>query len=90
MNIKAINNQFTQLDKSNWQRRYDKLQSLVDDVNKLADEIITIEAKKIPLLDEIASLRELMHHECVHPKDHLVEHSDYAECKFCNRKFTVN
>lgn len=87
---KLINNQFTQLDKSNWQRRYEKMQKLVAEVNQLADQIITLEAQKIPILDEIAETRELMVQECVHPKEFLIEQDDYITCKFCDRKFSVN
>lgn len=87
---KIILQQSTQLDKTSWMRKFDNLQKLITDVNELADQILEIEAKKIPILDDIAVLRTQMVQECIHPIDFLVEHDDYIECKFCSKKLKVS
>lgn len=87
---KKIISGFTNIsDKNSWLRKYDNMQKLIEQVNEFANEIMEIEKKRIPIFDEIAVLRQLMVDECIHPIDQLVEHEDYVECKFCNRKFTV-
>lgn len=86
---KIIHQQSTQLDKTSWLRKLDNLQNLVTQVNALADKMSEIEAQKIPILDQIAELRQQMVQECIHPVDQLVEHEDYTICKFCEKRINL-
>jgi hypothetical protein len=87
---KIILQQSTQLDKTSWMRKFDNLQKLITEVNDLADQILEVEAKKIPILDDIAVLRTQMVQECIHPIEFLVEYDEYIECKFCSKKLKVS
>lgn len=86
---KVIHQQSTQLDKTSWQRKYDNLQKLVKQVNDLADQMSEIEALKIPIIDQIAELRQQMVQECIHPVEMLVEHEDCTICKFCDKRINL-
>jgi hypothetical protein len=87
---KLILQQSSTLDKSTWNRKYENLQKLVVNINQLSDEIMQIEIKKLPLIDEITALRGDMIRECYHPSDYLVEKEDgTVECKFCGKTISV-
>jgi hypothetical protein len=86
---KVIHQQSTQLDKTSWLRKLDNLQTLVKQVNSLADQISEIEEKKIPIIDQIAELRQQMVQECIHPVDQLIEYDTYTVCKFCEKRINL-
>lgn len=86
---KIIFRQSSQLDKTSWLRKYENLQTLIKEVNALADEIAEIENKKLPIIDEINELRTQMIHECIHPIEHLVEHEGITICKFCDKRMAI-
>lgn len=86
---KVIFRQSSQLDKTSWLRKYENLQTLITQVNSLAEKIAEIEAEKIPIIDQINELRQQMVQECVHPIEHLVDHEGYTLCKFCEKRIAV-
>lgn len=86
---KIIFRQSSQLDKTSWLRKYENLQTLVKQVNDLADEIAEIEEKKMPIIDEINVLRQQMVQECIHPIEHLVNYEDHTHCKFCDKRIAI-
>lgn len=86
---KVIHQQSTQLDKTSWLRKFDNLQTLVKQVNELADKMCELEEQKIPIIDQIADLRQQMVQECIHPIDQLVQHEDYTICKFCEKRINI-
>lgn len=89
-NVKQVSNVANQSDKNAWNRKFDNMQKLIDQVNTLADQIMDLEEQKMPLIDEINQLRTIMVQECIHPKDMIIEYDDHIHCKFCDKKFTVN
>jgi hypothetical protein len=86
---KVIFRQSSQLDKTSWLRKYENLQTLINQVNVLAEQIAEIEASKEPIIDQINDLRQQMVHECIHPIDHLVDHEGVTLCKFCEKRIAV-
>lgn len=80
----------TRNEKVSWNRKMDNMMKLVEEIRPLEDEITSLIAKKQPLMDDIAQLRQTMVQECVHPFENLVFKDDYVECKFCYKKFVVN
>lgn len=88
--VRTLNGQYSQLDRANWQRRYDKIQTLIVKVNDIADKITELEVSKMPILDEITIIRESLVAECVHPREYLIVEDEIYHCKFCNRKFAIS
>lgn len=87
---KLILQQSSTLDKSSWNRKYDNLQKLVTEINSIAEEVMQLEIKKLPILDAINELRTEMVNECYHPEEYLVEKEDgLIECKFCNKIISI-
>ncbi len=86
---KKVSNTANISDKQSWNRKYDNLQKLIDQVNKIGDKILELESNKIPIIDEIAILRNHMIQECIHPHELLTESNGMIICKFCNKKFNI-
>lgn len=80
-------------DKLTWFRKLDRMVSLHSQVTPLEEKILNLIAKKQPLVDELAELRNQMLLNCVHPPEYLVVKENngnrYVECKFCNGKFAL-
>lgn len=73
-----------------WKRKLSNLEALYEKVRPIEEEILTLMAKKTPILDEMQVLREEMVNECVHPFDYLIVKEDgQVICKFCNNKLKV-
>lgn len=70
-------------EKLSWRRKLKKLEALVDDLQPYEDRILKIYQERMPIMDKIAKLRQVMSEECIHPKDQLVHKGTHIECKFC-------
>jgi hypothetical protein len=86
---RKISGQSTQLDKANWMRKFDKIQGYIGEVNQLAEQIMELEKAKMPILDQIAELRNELVVDCIHPKDYLVKVDGVVGCTFCDRRFVT-
>ena len=86
-NIKKVANTANISDKQSWNRKFNNLQNLISQVNSIGDQILDLESKKYPIVDEISMLRIKMVQECIHPNDLIIEYNDHILCKFCNKKF---
>jgi hypothetical protein len=75
-------------EKVSWNRKMDNMVKLMTKLTPIEEEIIALQAKKIPIYDEIQELRELMVTECVHPYEYLAVEDDYVMCKFCGKKIS--
>jgi hypothetical protein len=89
MDLEAISNYATRSEKMSFHRMMDNLVKAIAELKPIQDKILELETKKIPLVDEIATLRNKMVRDCVHPYEHLVHKGDHIECKFCNKKFAL-
>lgn len=88
---KVIANQAVQSDKTAWNRKYNNLQVLVEKINILSDQVLELEALKMPIADEISELRNQMVQECIHPQEYLIDEGDgIIVCKFCENRFKMN
>lgn len=75
-------------EKVSWNRKMDNMVKLMSKLSPIEEEIIALQAKKIPVFDEIQALRETMVTECIHPFEYLVINEDHILCKFCNKKLS--
>ncbi len=84
-----ISNNANRSEKTSWNRKMDNMVRLLATLRPIEDQIIELQAKKIPLFDEISVLRTNMVNECVHPYEFLVIKETYAMCKFCDHKISL-
>lgn len=99
-----ISNAANRSEKTSWNRKMDNMVKLLAALHPLEAQIIDLQAKKIPLFDEIQLLREQMKRECIHPYEYLIvnqksppnhevsliQHNrDYVVCKFCDKKLSI-
>lgn len=91
---KAIND----VDAGIWYRKMKNLQALIADANVIEQQILKLQESKMPIYDEISSLRQTMVDECCHPLEFLLEQDDWVEndvtyklvkCKFCERTLSI-
>jgi hypothetical protein len=75
-------------EKVSWNRKMDNMVKLMTQLTPIEEQIIELQAKKIPIFDEIQQLRETMVTECVHPYEYLVVNDDHVLCKFCGTKIS--
>ena len=87
--LESISNNSDRSEKTSWNRKMDNMVKLLSRLRPIEEEILSLEAQKIPIHDEIQALRITMVNECVHPYDHLVFHDNHVQCKFCERRISV-
>ena len=76
-------------EKVSFNRKMDNMVKLMTKLEPIENQILELNAKKIPIFDEIQQLRNLMVEQCVHPFEYIVVNQDHAVCKFCNRKISL-
>ena len=79
--------------KQAWKYKEKKMNDLIDKIQVVENKILKIiEEEKMPLMNEIDTLRKEMVDTCIHPSDMLVieDEKDFyvIKCKFCNTVFT--
>jgi hypothetical protein len=84
--LESIANFSDRNSKMAWERKMSRMQRLLQKIQPIEEEIIELQAKKVPIYDEIQSIREDMVRECIHPFDYLIEKDGYVYCKFCEAK----
>ena len=84
----AIANKADRSEKVSWNRKMDNMVKLMAELTPIEEEILDLQAKKMPIFDAIQELREVMVSECVHPYEYLTIHDDHAVCKFCGKKIS--
>ena len=84
-----VANSATRNEKVSWDRKMDNMVKLLTDLQPIEDQILDLQAKKMPIIDSVQALRTEMVQSCVHPFTHQVYHDDHIVCKFCERKFNV-
>ena len=87
--LESIANKSNRSEKTSWNRKMDNMVKLISRLSPLEDQIAELEAQKMPIIDDVQSLRQEMTKECIHPYDHLTYFNDHVNCKFCNRKISV-
>ena len=86
--LEAVSNNADRSEKTSWNRKLDNMVTLIAKLRPLEEKIIALEAKKLPIFDEIQALRSMMVKECIHPFDHLTYHKKHVLCKFCNKRLS--
>lgn len=84
-----ISNNANRSEKTSWNRKMDNMVRLLATLRPIEDQIIELQAKKIPLFDEISGLRKSMINECVHPYEFVLIKDDHARCKFCDHRLSL-
>ena len=87
--LETVANTAGRSEKTSWFRKLDNMQKLMDKLKPLEEQIIELNAQKMPIVDQITELRDVMVNECVHPTDYLIFKGSYIDCKFCNRKLSL-
>lgn len=88
--FETISNTANRSEKTSWNRKMDNMVKLLAKLQPIEQQIIELQAQKMPVFDEVQILRELMVAECIHPYQYLVAIDDKtALCKFCNCKITI-
>lgn len=98
----TIANAANRSEKTSWNRKMDNMVKLLAALSPIEQQIIDLQAKKIPLFDEIQALRLQMVNECIHPYEYLVidqeglsltegkpHEPNKVRCKFCDRKLSI-
>ena len=87
--INAINMMALKNEKLKWNRLHDKMQKYLDKIQPFEEQILDIQKKRAPIIDDIDYLRIEMVDTCIHPKDLLIHNGDHILCKFCNKKLSI-
>lgn len=87
--LKIASNIKDKNEKLSWTRRQRKIESMVEELEPLNEQLVELLAKRQEMLDKITALRKQMVKECVHPKDNLVHMGTYIKCKFCNSNLSI-
>lgn len=77
-------------EKASWLRKKRNLESLVDKIRPIEDEILILTTEKMKLIDEMNTIRETMTEDCIHPQDYLVHYGKYIKCRFCENKIVIH
>lgn len=72
-----------------WKRKQKNIEDLISSVEEIEDQLQTLQAKKLPLLDQVSSLRSEMVDTCIHPRELLVIHNNLIKCKFCEKVIRI-
>jgi len=87
----TISNSANRGEKTSWNRKMDKMVKLLAQLRPLEQQILDLEAQKLPILDQVQEVRSVMLNECIHPYEYLtLIKDDCVLCKFCNRKIVIN
>lgn len=82
----TVANSSSRGEKTSWNRKLDNMVKLLAKLAPIEEQIIDLQAQKMPIFDEVQELRSVMVNECVHPLDYLTVNEDHVLCKFCNRR----
>lgn len=87
--LESIANNADRSEKTSWNRKMDNMIKLITRLRPLEERVLEIEQQKLPIIDDIQALRQLMIKECVHPYDHLTYFENHVRCKFCERRISI-
>lgn len=87
--LELVADSATRGDKVSWERKMDNMVALMAKLRPIEDKILDLMTEKMPILDEVAALRQEMVRGCVHPYEHLVPRDEGVLCKFCNKSFAI-
>lgn len=85
----TIANSANRSEKTSWNRKMDNMVKLMSTLRPIEEQILELQAKKMPIFDEIQGLRLSMVKECVHPFEYLVVNVDHVVCKFCDKRIRI-
>lgn len=84
-----ISNNANRSEKTSWNRKMDNMVSLLAEIKPIEDKIIELTEKKMPIFDEIQTLRKEMLRDCIHPYEYVLVLGDHCICKFCEKKISL-
>ena len=85
----AIANSPNRSEKTSWNRKMDNMVKMLATLRPIEEKIIELQAQKMPIFDEVQTLRNMMVNTCVHPYEYLAVHADHVECKFCGKRIRI-
>jgi len=83
--LKEVSKFADNAEKLSWQRKYKKLQKLIDELKPYEEKMLQLYQERMPIMDKIHMLRQMMVNECIHPKNYLTHKGTYIHCKFCDK-----
>lgn len=87
--LEVIADNATRSEKVSWDRKMDKMVTLIAKLRPIEEQILDLMATKTPIIDEISYLRRDMVRDCVHPYQMLAYKGDVVDCKFCSKRFSA-
>lgn len=87
--FETISNFANRSEKTSWKRKRDNIELLIEQLRPIEQRILDITAEKLPILDQIATIRNEMVETCIHPLEDLTMYEDHIVCKFCERKMSI-
>jgi len=85
----AISNFRDKNEKASWLRKKKNLETLVEDLEPVEDEIRKLTAVKMDIIDQLNEIRKTMIVDCIHPQDYLVHYEKYVKCRFCESNISI-
>lgn len=85
----SVANNPNRSEKTSWNRKMDNMVKKLALLRPIEEQIIDLQAQKMPIFDEIQELRADMVKECVHPYEYLAVHDAHIECKFCGKRIRI-
>lgn len=76
-------------EKASWLRKKANLESIVDKLEPIEDEIRKLQQIKMDMIDELQEIRKTMIVDCIHPQDYLVHYGKFVKCRFCETNISI-
>jgi len=87
--LELVSNNATRSERTSFDRKLRNMELLIKKLQPLEEEIIELMAKKMPIIDEVDTLRKDMVLTCVHPTEYLIYKGTFIDCKLCNRSISI-
>lgn len=90
--IELYQSNITKANKVAWSRKKQKAKKIHKEIEDIERQIINLQLRKQPIIDELAIHVQEMKQECIHPEDELLIDLDnkILTCKFCGKRIKVN
>lgn len=85
----AIANFRDKNEKASWLRKKSNLESIVEQIEPIEEQIRALQKAKMDLIDEVQEIRKSMVADCIHPQDYLVHYGKYVKCRFCESNISI-
>lgn len=89
-NYSKISKLTTTPEKISWYKKMNRMLNLTSSLSPIEEQIIELQAKKIPIFDEVQKLRKHMIETCIHADEYISKTDDGLYiCNFCNSMIKI-